>query len=83
VLGWLPPGGATGQFEPVGTLPAWRRRGLSRTVGRHVLRAFREAGASRALVYARGDDAYPTPRAVYSGLGFTTHARQHRWQHRR
>jgi GNAT superfamily N-acetyltransferase len=83
VLGWLPPGATTGQFEPVGTLPAWRRRGLSRMVGRHVLRAFREAGASRALVYARGDDAYPTPRAVYSRLGFTTHARQHRWQCRR
>jgi GNAT superfamily N-acetyltransferase len=80
VVGWLAPGGTTGQFEPVGTLPQWRRRGLARAVGRQVLQAFRDAGAARALVYARGDDAWPAPRVVYASLGFTGHARQQRWQ---
>ena len=76
--GWLAPGGTTGQLEPVGTLPPFRRRGLSRALGRSVLRAFAAVGAERALVYARGDDAYPVPRAVYGDLGFTVHARQQR-----
>jgi GNAT superfamily N-acetyltransferase len=81
-MGWLPPGRPTGQLEPVGTLPGWRRRGVSRTVGRQVLAAFATAGATHALVYARGDDAYPDARATYRSMGFDVHARQHRWQRR-
>ena len=80
VTGWLPPGGSTGQLEPVGTLPDWRRRGVSRALGRAVLAAFTEAGATRALVYARGDAAHPAARATYESLGFREHAPQHRWQ---
>ena len=82
VVGWLPPGASTGQFEPVGTLPGWRRRGISRVLGHRVLTAFADAGASRALVYARGDDDYPAARAAYEAMGFTVHARQNRWQRR-
>lgn len=82
VVGWLPPGAPTGQFEPVGTLPDWRRRGISRALGHRVLTAFADAGATRALVYARGDDAYPAARATYVSMGFGVHARQNRWQRR-
>ena len=28
-----------------------------------------------AVVYARGDAAYPTPKLLYESLGFRTHAR--------
>jgi GNAT superfamily N-acetyltransferase len=70
VLGWYDDVNRVGEFEPVGTLAEFRRMGLSRAVGIAVLRAFRDAGGERALVYARGDDDYPVPRKVYQALGF-------------
>ena len=75
VLGWYDDVNRVGEFEPVGTLPQYRRRGLSRAVGISLLHAFRDAGAQRALVYARGDDEYPIPRQTYAALGFRTHGR--------
>jgi GNAT superfamily N-acetyltransferase len=75
VLGWYDDGNRCGEFEPVGTLAEFRRRGLSRAVSLSVLHAFRDAGATTALVYARGDDGYPIPRQVYGALGFRPHAR--------
>lgn len=75
VLGWYDDGNRCGEFEPVGTLGEFRRQGLSRAVSLSVLHAFRDAGATTALVYARGDDAYPIPRQVYGALGFRPHAR--------
>ena len=44
-------------------------------LGISLLHAFRDAGARRALVYARGDDEYPVARLVYGALGFRTHGR--------
>jgi hypothetical protein len=75
VLGWYDDANRSGEFEPVGTLDGFRRQGLSRAVSLSVLHAFRDAGATTALVYARGDDAYPIPRQVYGALGFRPHAR--------
>jgi hypothetical protein len=37
--------------------------------------ALRRAGASRAVVYARGDAAYPVPKRLYFGLGLRPVAR--------
>jgi GNAT superfamily N-acetyltransferase len=79
VHGWLAPDAATGELEPVGTLEPYRRQGLSRAVALSVLHAFRDAGASSALVYARGDDGYPVPRQVYASLGFRPHTRIRRY----
>jgi GNAT superfamily N-acetyltransferase len=75
ILGWYDDVNRVGEFEPVGTLPEFRRQGLSRAVAVSLLHAFRDAGAQRALVYARGDDGYPVPRQVYGALGFRTHGR--------
>lgn len=75
VLGWFDEVNACGEFEPVGTLAPYRRMGLSRALGISVLRAFRDAGARTALVYARGDDDYPVPRQVYGALGFRPRGR--------
>lgn len=75
VLGWYDEVNGCGEFEPVGTVPQFRRLGLSRAVGISVLRAFRDAGGELALVYARGDDGYPVPRQVYAALGFRPHGR--------
>ena len=38
------------------------------------LRRLRELGAELAVVYARGDPAYPAPRRLYESVGFRTTA---------
>ncbi len=75
ILGWYDDVNRVGEFEPVGTLPSFRRLGLSRALGIAVLHAFRDAGGTHAMVYARGDDAYPVPRQVYTALGFQPRGR--------
>jgi len=59
----------------LGTHADFRRRGLARAVSAFALRRLQEAGAVLAVVYARGDAAYPTPKLLYESLGFRTHAR--------
>ncbi|MFC7328885.1 hypothetical protein [Marinactinospora rubrisoli] len=39
--------------------------------------AFTAVGAERAIVYARGDDAYPVPRRLYASMGFSVRPRSH------
>jgi GNAT superfamily N-acetyltransferase len=75
VLGWYDDVNRVGEFEPVGTLAAFRRFGLSRAVGIAVLHAFRASGGTQAMVYARGDDDYPVARQVYTALGFRPRGR--------
>jgi GNAT superfamily N-acetyltransferase len=75
ILGWYDDVNRVGEFEPVGMLASCRRLGLSRALGIAVLQAFRSAGATHAMVYARGDDAYPVPRQVYQALGFEPRGR--------
>ncbi len=74
-LGWLDDHNAVGLLEPVGCAPAYRRRGLACAANLAVLHAFREAGATSALVCPRGDDAYPVPGRLYRGIGFEPGAR--------
>ena len=65
-------GDGVAQVEDVGTLEAFRGRGLARTV---VLRAVREARASGCdLVYLHAD-AEDWPKALYGKLGFEPFAR--------
>ncbi len=72
---WLDPVLGVGMFEPVGTVPDHRRRGLSRAVCLAALHALRAAGGTRAIVCPRGDAAYPIPQALYRGIGFQPYAR--------
>ena len=74
-LGWYDEQNKTGQFEPVGTHPEHRRLGLAAAVCAAVLGRFRAAGGERAVVNARGDAAYPAPKALYESLGFREHTR--------
>ncbi|HEY1484771.1 MAG TPA: hypothetical protein VGF84_01630 [Micromonosporaceae bacterium] len=83
VLGWYDEIHRIGEFEPVGTLTEFRRMGLSHALGIALMHAFRAAGGERALVYARGDDEYPTPRQVYGALGFEVHGRTVKYQPKR
>ncbi|UNO43509.1 GNAT family N-acetyltransferase [Streptomyces sp. MST-110588] len=79
--GWYDEVNRTGAFEPVGTRPGHRRLGLARAVCTAVLHAFAAAGGRRAIVYCRGDAAYPLPRRLYISLGFTPYTRTYTYRH--
>ncbi|WP_199549485.1 N-acetyltransferase [Streptomyces sp. N35] len=67
---WLDEVNRTAEFEPVGTHPAYRRRGLARALllqGMHLARA---AGATHMTVACLGAPGYPAARGLYSSLGF-------------
>jgi len=74
-LGWLDEVNRVGELEPVGTDPRHARQGLASAVSVACLTALRAAGATRAVVYPRGDTAYPVARQLYFGLGFQPTAR--------
>jgi ribosomal protein S18 acetylase RimI-like enzyme len=74
-LAWLDEENRVGELEPVGTHADFRRRGLARAVSAFALRRLQEAGAGLAVVYARGDPAYPAPKHLYESLRFRAHAR--------
>jgi ribosomal protein S18 acetylase RimI-like enzyme len=74
-LAWLDDRNRAGELEPVGTHADFRRRGLAAAVCSFALRRLSEEGATMAVVYARGDAAYPAPKILYESLGFRAHAR--------
>ena len=74
-IAWLDEKNRVGELEPVGTHPDYRRLGLARAVCLYSLHALRTHGAKSAIVYPRGDDAYPVPAKVYRSLGFQPYAR--------
>jgi mycothiol synthase len=74
---WLGPAGE-GQFEPVGTIPEFQRRGLARALLLEGFRRLRAAGATRAVVNTGTDREaaqalYESlmPRATYTTVPFT------------
>ena len=67
---WLDELNRTVEFEPVGTHPAYRRRGLARAMLLHAMHRARVAGAVQAMVACRGAPGFPAARALYHGLGF-------------
>lgn len=59
-----------GEFEPVGIASTHRGLGLGAALLRFGLARLRAAGATHAVVGARGDDDYPVPRRLYASVGF-------------
>jgi predicted N-acetyltransferase YhbS len=55
--------------------PRYAPQGLGSAASRACLHALRDTGATRAVVYPRGDSAYPVARQLYFGLGFQPVAR--------
>ncbi len=74
-LAWLDERNRIGELEPVATHPEHQRRGLGRTVNLFALQRLRDEGATDAMVWCRGDDAYPVPRRLYEAVGFREVAR--------
>ena len=72
---WIDERNGAGVMEPVATHPNHRRRGLGSAVCLDALGRLRDAGATSAVVSARGDEAYPSARALYTSIGFREHTR--------
>jgi GNAT superfamily N-acetyltransferase len=67
---WLDEANKTAEFEPVGTHPDYRRRGLARAMLLQGMRLAREAGATHATVACLGAPGRPSARELYYGVGF-------------
>lgn len=72
---WLDKATQTAEFEPVGTHPDFRRRGLGTALQLHGMRLARAAGARLMLVACRGAPAHPAAREMYYGVGFRAFTR--------
>lgn len=67
---WLDEVNRTAEFEPVGTHPAYRRRGLARAMLLHGMHLVRAAGATHATVACLGAPGHPGARGLYYSVGF-------------
>lgn len=72
---WFDEANGVGEIEPTSTRAEFRRLGLGRATCLFALGHLRDLGARTAVVYCRGDDAYPVPKALYHGMGFRPYAR--------
>jgi GNAT superfamily N-acetyltransferase len=75
VLCWYDEANRVGEFEPMGTHPTHRRRGLGAAVCTYALGCLRDVGARMAIVYAGGRDEDRPARALYESIGFRRHTR--------
>lgn len=67
---WFDAATRTAEFEPVGTHPDFRRRGLGTALQLHGMRLARAAGATRMFVACVGAPGRPAARHLYHGVGF-------------
>ena len=67
---WLDEANNTAEFEPVGTHPGYRRRGLGRAMLLHGMHLARAAGATHMTVACLGAPGYPGARGLYFSVGF-------------
>jgi mycothiol synthase len=65
---WLDRANHTGEFEPVGTRPAFRGQGLGKAVIAEGLRRLQAHGAQTAIVYAESGN--PAAQKLYQSMGF-------------
>jgi len=72
---WLDEANRVGLLEPLGVDPAFSRLGLAKAVCTHALHALKAQGATAAITYPRGDEAYPFTKPLYLGMGFVPYAR--------
>jgi GNAT superfamily N-acetyltransferase len=67
---WLDEANKSAEFEPVGTHPGYRRRGLATAMLLHGMQLARAAGATRMTVACAGAPGHPQARGLYYGAGF-------------
>jgi ribosomal protein S18 acetylase RimI-like enzyme len=67
---WLDEANQAAEFEPVGTHPGYRRRGLARAMLLHGMHRARAAGASHMTVACLGAPGQAQARGLYYSVGF-------------
>ncbi|HEY3904024.1 MAG TPA: GNAT family N-acetyltransferase [Streptosporangiaceae bacterium] len=72
---WLDEVNKTAEFEPVGTNPDYRRRGLGQALLLHGMHLARQAGASHMTVACAGAPGRPAARGLYYSVGFQPFSR--------
>jgi len=72
---WLDEANKTAEFEPVGTHPDYRRRGLGRAMLLHGMHLARAAGAKHMTVACQGAPGHPAARGLYYSVGFRLFSR--------
>lgn len=72
---WLDEVNKTAEFEPVGTHPGYRRRGLGTALLLRGMQLARAAGAAHMTVACLGAPGHPSARGLYYGVGFRKFSR--------
>src|SRR5262249_35549894 len=67
---WLDELNKTAEFEPVGTHPGYRRRGLGRAMLLHGMHMAPQAGANHMTVAWLGSPGHARARGLYYSVGF-------------
>ncbi len=75
---WWPDPSGIAEIEPMGTDPAFHRRGVGRALMEYAFSRMREAGMSRVRVIT--DDHREDAIAFYSAVGFTQTAELRSWK---
>ncbi len=75
-LVWFDPPNGVGLFEPVGSHPEHRRRGLAAAVCREGMRRLRALGAEWAIVLSWDEEG---PGRLYESIGFREVMRSTQW----
>jgi mycothiol synthase len=75
---WFDPVSKRGEFEPVGTKPAYQGRGIAKAVMTEGLRRLRELGATSAIVYSVVSNEAST--RLYQSVGFATFDQEHLYE---
>ena len=75
---WYDEVNRVGVFEPVGTHPRHRGRGVGKAILSAGLRLMEQLGATKATVQGRGDNLAAS--RLYESLGFREHGRYYRWK---
>jgi mycothiol synthase len=76
---WYHPANPIGAFEPIGTHPAHRRRGLAKRVVAAGMRQLKKLGATRVNV---GTGMDPAANHFYAALGFNDYQQSFEWRKR-
>jgi ribosomal protein S18 acetylase RimI-like enzyme len=69
---WLDPSTGTAEIEPLGVIPAHRRRGVARALCDEAVRRVAAKGGHDVIINAGPNSAYPAPAGAYAKAGFRT-----------
>ena len=68
---WFDANMGIAEFEPVGTHPAFRRKGLGRALQLFGMRKIKALGGTKMIVACLGGAAHPGAKDLYFDVGFS------------